>query len=289
MFDVLFVLKEPGLFSRENIVLMGIAIFWMIISSIQDFKRREVENWWNYSLIVIALVFRVFVSVSTWDYRYFVWGLVGLVGGFIIANAFYYSRLFAGGDAKLLMALGTILPFSFSWNVNLVILLFYILCLLFAGAIYGVVYSLFIIFFNYSKFKKEFFKVFRKFRKIVYIADIVIIFIILFFIFMKFNLGVYLGLILLVSVYMFVYAKAIEGSCMEKFVEVSKLTIGDWTKNNIKAGKKTIKPNWEGLSEDEVIMIKKYCHGKVLVKEGIPFVPVFLIAFVLLLLAFKFF
>jgi len=59
----------------------------------------------------------------------------------------------------------------------------------------------------------------------------------------------------------------------------SELTFGDWIAKPIKAGKKIIKPNWEGLSEEEVELIRKFCKKKVLIKNGIPFTPAFLLAF----------
>ena len=128
MFDLIgFYIDPSEIFSVPNLFLIGIAIFWMIMGSIQDIKRREVENWWNFSLIIFALAFRAFFSIENSNYWYLVWGLIGLAAGFIIANIFYYGRMFAGGDAKLLMALGTILPFSLDlWtNLGILILLYF--------------------------------------------------------------------------------------------------------------------------------------------------------------------
>ena len=75
---------------------------------------------------------------------------------------------------------------------------------------------------------------------------------------------------------------------MNKFVDVSLLTIGDWLINNVKVrinGKiKIIKPNWEGLSEKELNFIQKNYKRKVLIRNGIPFVPAFLFAIILLII-----
>ena len=51
----------------------------------------------------------------------------------------------------------------------------------------------------------------------------------------------------------------------------------------VKIGRKVIKPYWEGLSEEEVKMIKK-ARKNIKVKYGVPFIPSFLIGFVLLVL-----
>lgn len=71
-------------------------------------------------------------------------------------------------------------------------------------------------------------------------------------------------------------------------VPVSVLTIGDWLVKSVKAGKKIIKPNWEGLSEEELRIIRKNVKGKVLVKYGLPFTPSFLIGFLAMLILFYF-
>lgn len=65
--------------------------------------------------------------------------------------------------------------------------------------------------------------------------------------------------------------------------KTNQVTIGDWLYEEVKIGKKNIKPYWEGLSEKEVELIRK-SNKKVLIKQGIPFVPGFLIAFILLIL-----
>ena len=58
---------------------------------------------------------------------------------------------------------------------------------------------------------------------------------------------------------MMISARAIEEKCMNKLVKVSDLTIGDWLVRPVKVGRKSIKPNWEGLSEKEwKLIVKKY-------------------------------
>jgi Flp pilus assembly protein protease CpaA len=286
---ILFSIQKSEIFSNFNIFLIGIGIFWMIISSIQDFKRREVENWWNFSFIAFVLVFRAFLSVQTWNYMYFVWGIIGLIVGFILANAFYYARIFAGGDAKLLMALCTVLPLSLSWNVNLYLLILFLIFFVVSGSIYGVIYSLFLTIFNYKRLKVEFSKYFKKYKRLIYYIDCALLLVILIFIFFKFYMGIALCIVLMFSSFLLIFAKSVESCCMERLVAVSDLTIGDWTIKSIKAGKRLIKPNWEGLNENELKVIQKYCRGKVLVKQGIPFVPVFLITFSAMILFIRYF
>ena len=280
---IAFSINIEEIFSLANLFMIAVALFWMIIASIQDFKRREVENWWNFSLIAFVLAFRAFLSIENWNYWYFIWGIIGLVAGFILMNAFYYGRMFAGGDAKLLMALGTILPLSLSWKVNLGIFIAFIFLFLIAGAVYGLIYSFVLMAMNYKKFEKEFLWQFREYGKIIYLLEIISLVFIISFWLAKFYLGVALSFILLISPLLLIYAKTIEESCMMIKVDVKNLTIGDWIVNPVKAGKKIIKPNWEGLSERELKLIQKKLKGRVLVKQGIPFVPAFLLAFIIML------
>jgi len=245
---------------------------------VQDFRKREVANWWNFSLIVFVLAFRASVSISQLDYWYFLWGLIGLGAGFVLAELFYYSRLFAGGDAKLLMALGTILPLSFYWKDNVNILLIFLLMFLFAGAVYGFVYSLLLSAFNFGKFKKEFVNQFLKYKNINYITIIVGTVLSILLIIFELYFFILLPILLIISPILFNYAKSIEEVCMNRLVAVKDLTIGDWTVKSIKIRNKLIKPHWEGLSEEELNLVQRRLdkNKKVWVKQGIPFTPSFL-------------
>ena len=105
MLDIfrLFNFDFLSLFSWQVISLIAFAIFWLALASIQDLKRREVENWWSISLVVVVMAFRAFWSVQDLNIWPFLWGLMGLVFGFALANLFYYARMFAAGDFKLLI------------------------------------------------------------------------------------------------------------------------------------------------------------------------------------------
>ena len=278
-------LNVNEIFSASNLFIIGVAIFWLIIASIQDFKRREVENWWSFSLVVFILAFRAFLSIEKGNYWYFAWGLIGFIAAILISNLFYYSRMYGGGDAKLLMALGTILPLSLSWQANLGILIIFLILFLFVGAIYGMVYSLVITLQNLGEFSEEFPKIFKKNKRMILFTVLAGVSLFIFSFFIKFYLLLWLSILLTLSPFLLVYAKAIENSCMINSTKVSNLTIGDLLARPLRIGKITIKPNWEGLSERELKFIKRKLKpsDKVKVKQGIPFVPVFLIAFIIML------
>lgn len=272
------------------IFLICLALIWLVIASYLDLKKREIPNWLNFSLIIFALSYRAFYAYAFSDFSFLFYGLIGFGIFFLLANLFYYGRVFAGGDAKLLMALGAILPFSSSLVSNLIILAVYVFLLLFSGSVYGLLYSLTLVLLNKKKFAIEFKRQFKKNKKIfkfaflIFIAFLIVVFI------LNFYLGetslFVLPFLILLYPFLLIYARAIEESCMIKLVNVKDLTEGDWLYQAVKFKGKKIIPNWEGLSLEEVKLLKKK-KGKVLVKQGIPFVPSFLIAFLLLILGYS--
>jgi len=268
----------------SNLFLIFIGLVWLVISVIQDFRKREVANWWSFSLIIFILCFRAFTSVQTGDYWYFLWGIIGLAVGFILANILYYARLFAGGDFKLLFALGVLLPMALDWKMNLIIFIAFILFFILMGSIYGLVYSIILGITYRKRFALEFKKQLKENLKLSLSIMIFSVLIFLVFLFMNFAVGEILSVVLFISPILLVCAKAIEESCMIKFVRVKDLTVGDWIVDNIRVGKKIIEPNWEGLSEEELKLIQRRLNKnkKISVKEGIPFTPAFLLGFILL-------
>jgi len=244
----------------EVIFLIVLGFFWILAATIQDLKTREIANWINFSLIIFALGFRLFYSLFMQESffifdNFFYQGLIGFVIFFILSNVFYYSRIFAGGDAKLLMALGTILPFSNGFLTNIKIFILFFILFLFAGAIYGFVLSWILALKNPRKFKREFSKrLLKNKKKIYWVMFLGLVFMLLGFFQ---NLFFILGIFIFLMPYFYVYAKAVDEVCMIKKIKTSQLTLGDWLYKNVKIGKKIIKANWEGLNEKDLKILKK--------------------------------
>ncbi len=267
-----------------EIVLFCLALIWVIFASLEDLKKREVEDWLSYSLIIFALGFRFFYSLFYDDYSVIYSGLIGLGIFFVLGNLLYYARAFAGADAKLMIAFGTILPLSSSLSVNLKMFLVFLFLFLLIGGIYGVCWSIFLSIKNYKLFKKEFSLSLSKNKFILFfLGSSGVILIILGFVNLFFAL---LGLMFLFFPLLFFYAKAVDSSCMIRKVSVEKLTVGDWLVNDVKIGKKLIKANWDGLSKEDIALLKKN-KKLVTIRYGIPFIPVFLISLVVYLISWE--
>lgn len=261
------------------IFLFVLALIWIIFATIQDLKKREIANWLNFSLIIFALGFRFFYSLfSQNNFSFFYEGLIGLGIFFILGNLLYYGKLFAGGDAKLMIALGAVLPFSENFLVNTNIFILFLFIFLFIAATYSIIISLVLSFKNFKKFKKEFSIILNKNKKLLYFP----MFLGLILMLSGFieNLLFILGIFIFVLLYFYIYAKAVDEACMVKKIKSSELREGDWIYKDLKIGKRLIKARWSGLNKKDIRWIKKN-RRFVLIKQGIPFTPVFLISFLI--------
>ncbi len=275
--------------SIENLFLIVLGLVWIIGAVLQDLKRREVDNLWNYSLIAFALAYRLAVSIFNGNYWFILNGLIGLGIFFILHNLFYYGRLFAGGDAKLLLALGIILPLSYDWIINLKVFGLFIILFLAMGSIYALVWALILVAINWKRFKKKFIEQWKTYRKMFLIALGFALFWVVFVFFIKQTGFILIGLIILLFPVLFIFSKSVEHSCMIKAVKPKNVTVGDWLYDDIVVNGKKIKSNWNGVSESQLALIKSKARGKILIKFGIPFTPSFLFAFIgLLFLIWKF-
>jgi len=267
------------------IFLIALGLIWIVFAVIQDLKKREIANWLNFSLIIFALGFRFFYSLfSRGDFVFLYQGLIGFAIFFILGNMLYYGKVFAGGDAKLMIALGAVLPVSESLYGNLNYFALFFIVFLIAGALYGLIFSLVLGIRNRENFKKEFARQFRKNKKLFYFS-VIIGGLLIALAFMMEAILFYLALLVFISPYIYFFAKAIDEACMIKLVPVKKLTEGDWIYKDIKVGKRIIKAKWEGLSKEEIILLKKR-YKKVLIRQGIPFSPVFLSSYLALIYLF---
>jgi hypothetical protein len=292
----------------SDIILTTIAIIWLVTATLQDIRKREVANWLNFSLIIIGLGIRAITSIIANEKGYFINALLFLLIFFVLANILYYGRIFAGGDAKLLIALGVIFATtpSFLQHIQTLFplqnekyqllqsmiipfeahfLITFLVNVLFLGSLYGIIYSIVLSILNRKVFLKEFRKAIRKktFLKLIYLFPAFLFLMIA--IMDKERVLLVLAVSLAALPYLFIFVKSVENSCMLRSLKPAELTEGDWLakplKLNAKGKKKMIiKPNWQGLSKKEINLIKKAKIKEVVIKQGIPFVPVFLIALI---------
>jgi Flp pilus assembly protein protease CpaA len=289
---------ENNIYTAKKYVIMLwisalIAFIVLVIGSITDFQKREVHDYVSYSLIFVGFGASIIYSIITGTF-YILQTVMGFGIGVGLAYAMFYLGQWGGGDSKLLMGLGAVFGFNIFniYNIfgekNLLFMLFLINVII-AGAAYGLVFSIYLA----IKHRKQFIKNIKIWaeKKEIKIARIILLtftivsaLIIILFIPQDYKL-VFLSIIALLFFifYIWLFVKIIEESCMIKMIDVSKLTEGDWIYEDIYIGKKYITgPKDLGISKKQIAILKKSKKIKqVLIKEGIPFIPAFLIAFIL--------
>lgn len=270
-----------------------IALIALIIGTITDIKTREVPDWLNYSLIAsgigIALIFSL--TISKWSF--FLNSIAGFGIFFLLAIIMFYTGQWGGGDSKIIMGLGAMLGVDITFR-TMPFLAIFIINTLIVGSIYGIIWTIVLSMKNKKKLLKEMRAIFNK-KQTIYTQKIIWIIFGLLFIAVFLIKGKYAQLSLLVLAasavilfYLWLYIKAVEKSSMFKYVTPDKLTEGDWIAKNVIVNKKIITgPKDLGIEKKKIkLLMKFYKQGKIkkiLIKEGIPFVPSFLIAFIVTL------
>ena len=202
----------------------------------------------------------------------------------------YYTKQWGGGDTKLLIPLGIIFSTYPELNYFNPILNFpFPMILLINIFVIGTLYCLFYSFYLAIKHKERFIKEFKKneFKKAKIIAVILALSLVIITIYLPYPrniLSLLLSLIILITPYLIAFVKSVEKGCMFEKISVNKITEGDWVAENIYNNKKLILSKHNlGVTKKQIEVIKKL-KKDVLVKNGLPFIPSFLIAVIVSLI-----
>lgn len=274
-----------------------IAFVALLIASITDIRNREVPDYVSYGLIFAALASAVLHTVITWNYIPLMQSLTGFAIGMLIAYAMFYLGQWGGGDSKLMMGLGAMIGFNAfhvfgEKNYWMLILL---ACIVLIGAVYGLIWSIFLAIKHHREFAKGI-KSWLEKREIMIIRRALLAIIVVSLVVIltlvpeeyRFILVVSLAMLYMIF-YIWLFVKIIEETCMVKNVSVSKLTEGDWIYKDVYIGKRFITgPRDLGISREQIEKLKKYSSKgeikTVTIKEGIPFIPVFLLAYIAMMI-----
>ncbi len=266
-----------------EVIFLGIlALVYIIFAVIQDVRTKEIANWVNFSLVIFALGFRFLFSIFQEDgFVFFYNGLIGLGIFLILGNLLYYGKVFAGGDAKLMIALGTILPYSPNIFTNLQNFFNFILIFLVIGFLYILISGAVFCIKNFKSFKKEFLVQLKKSKKwMLVVISLSILLLLLGFVNTSFLI---IGILVFFTSYLYLYSKSVDESCMIKRIKSKDLREGDWLYSGVKIGKNNIKAKWEGVSKSDIMKIRKQ-YKEVRIRQGVAFSPVFLISFIVFII-----
>ncbi|MCD4666448.1 A24 family peptidase [archaeon] len=266
-----------------DLILIIITTIFLVIATISDIRTREVPDFISYILFPLAILTLLYVIIFNKQYDIILPSILTFLIFLAKALIMYYSKQWGGGDTKLLIALSLVVAVYpktmlnyFSPNLNFSFPLIFIINLLLFGALYGFIYTFVLAVKNRKKISK------LKVNKIFLLPPIVL-FIISFFVDPKLRFIVLiLALLLLIYPYLVKYIKVIERKFMIKKIPISKLTEGDWVTHDIYYKKKLIYPKkTPGISLEQIKLLKKCKIKNVIIKIGIPFIPSFLIAFII--------
>jgi len=251
-------------------------LFWLffvgiIVASLQDLKRREVDNWLNLFLLISSFIFIFYRAIFERDASLVFHAGFALAVMFVFMNLFYYGRVFAGGDAKLLAAM-TVFFMGTTFYVTLINIGTFLFFLMLSGSIYGLIYSLLLYLRDIDKVNVEIKNNFSHWNIWV------LTFGILLFLFGFYNYVFFIfGVIVFLFPLLYLFAKGLEAVSMIRTISGKDLREGDWLVDDVRVGKRIIRADWDGLSLEDIKLLKN--RKKIQIKDGLPFVPAFLIAF----------
>lgn len=270
------------------LVVVGLVL---LIATITDIKTTEVPDWLTYGGIAAGIGLHLVSAVVEWSWRPLVSGGLGLLIFVILGYIMYYAGQWGGGDSKAMMAVGALLGFELAFDH---ISVAFLINSLFVGAVYGIGWMIFIAVKKHKKFLPYFSKLAHKKGYVIarYSSLTVLVVLGVASYFVADPILRILLLLLAVFVpfmtYMMLLVKSVEKSCMIRSAKPSELLEGDWiVKDVMVKGKRIAGPKDLGITKWQISELKRLSKKrkiKILVKDGIPFVPSFLIAYVLTLL-----
>jgi Flp pilus assembly protein protease CpaA len=266
-------------------VLFSVALVLLIIAAYTDIRTREVPDFLNYSGIAAGIGIRLVWGTTTGDWSALGWGLLGFGVFFAFACLMFYTGQWGGGDSKLLMAVGAILGFRFDAMHPAIA---FILWSLLAGAVYGLLWSVWLAVKNWGAFVRQYRVVLERMHAVRWLMLGVFAFGLAFAIAAENEWARIASLSAAIAAPV-LYAtvlgvKTVEQCCMIRPIPPAKLTEGDWIAKEVRyKGKYVCGPKDLGVTKEKILELRRLNIKNVLVKEGIPFVPSFLAGFLLML------
>ncbi len=254
-------------------ILISVALVGSFIAGVIDLKTTEIPDEIPYIMAIIGIVIHIIQSILLKSYMPILYSSLAGFGFLAFGFFMYYTGQWGGGDAKLLSALGFLLPTLESVKTFFPFSLSLFFNVFFIGAIYMIFYA-FVLAFKEKKVWIEFSHEIKANVGIFVMLNIVIaITLLLFGIFaMKFLVGLSflelllmeIKLVLFITFLFFVwrFSKTVEEVAFKKKIPISLLKEGDVLLES---------KIWEGLTKDQVKKIKKSGIKHVWIKEGVRF------------------
>ena len=262
-----------------NYIILTFILFYFIIASIEDIKKREVYDYINYSLSFLMISIGIFHSIVINSFEPIKLVGFGLLLGFLFGSILYYLGIWGGGDAKFLIGFSASSYYLLYFIKSTTLIPF-----LNSKITLEKISEIFL--FNFGEFIKLFFQFFLK---IILVLDILFLLFIVFSFIKTFkdkkqvkNLSVLSSILLFLFSGLYFYYSSIililigficfillffadDEIFNSVYIKIKKsfseLVVGDLLVENIKFNKKNLvsKENFiNGLEQNDISLISKY-------------------------------
>jgi len=146
---------------------------------------------------------------------------------------------------------------------------------------YGLIFSGIVALRNKKRFSNKFKEVNSKLKWFKIIFLIFGAFILILGIFQK--ILIIPAILLLILPWFYAFIRSVEQGVLISYKSWDELQEGDWLLEQVRINDKRLKPSADGLSKEDILLIKR-AGKKVLIRDGIAYVPVFLLSIIASLL-----
>jgi hypothetical protein len=267
-------------------ILLAVTLVFLAAASWSDIKSREVADEISLGFFASVLAIRLAYSILAKEPDFFLVPFLVSAGFLLFGLGMYQMKQWGGGDLLLLVGLGaafgtlpadlasffpaiknSFFPFWAVFLVNILVV----------GSVYGICFIAYYLLAS-SNLRKNFL---GQVEKNWLILGISLILSLLSFKFIGFP-GSFLTIALFGILLLILLSKSVESEIFVKKVNPNDLRVEDWLVEDVKAhGRVIVAASTPGLTKEDIAAIRRaYAPGKlanprILVKEGIPFVPVF--------------
>ncbi|NJL44127.1 MAG: prepilin peptidase, partial [Nitrosarchaeum sp.] len=265
------------LLAAHTLILLALAA-----GTYTDLRTREVPDWINYGLIFTGITLGMLTSILTRSIAPLLHSGAGLLAGIALGYLMFYTGQWGGGDSKMIMGIGSLTGLTLH-NLLFSHFISFLINILIVGAVYGLVYTCIIAVRNRKAFLAEYKKLRTNKRKVLLHAITIGLTLVLLITSFLAPDDTRLLLFLLAALlyllgHLFLFIQAVEKGCMIKSLPTHKLTEGDWIyKDVMHKGERICGPQDLGIKPEQIAKLKELHIKAVTVKEGIPFIPSFLL------------
>lgn len=249
----------------------------LILASLEDLRRREVPFLLSHATIILGLAFAA--QQATTNPLVLLHSTVGGVTAYILGYLLYTTGQWGGGDVKLLTGIATFIGFNVSQPSRFIA---YLLLVFLAGGLYGIAWAS-------TLFIKEYNAVSEKLPSKhpvtvgITLSTIGLGVTTLSLFYQPYATPLAGSITLLVVTTTVIYVFRHAGHIIEeKTKKVDTLVPGDWLTQEVSTDEKTIDNEGTGLTPEQIQDLRSSSVSTVTVQRGIPFVPSFLLGYVLL-------